>query len=341
MKIQYFAPENSGVALYRFHQPLKELEERGLIELRSWGFDFEGKKYEFPDIKLIKETVDWADIIIVGRKDLPDWLNMIKIFKEFGKKVLLDIDDNIFSISPYLSARQAYDVNGLPMKIHVETARLVDGIIVSTPALEKIYSKYNKVWIVPNGIKYVYQRKLHDGVNIGYMCSSSHLENAQVVEGAIIKLLQKYSNVKFYYTKSFQGFLELIPETIKPQVNYLPFFPLKEYLPYVNNLSLDIGIAPLMKNDFNRCKSNIRVLEYWQNQTAVIASPLDEYAKTINHGYNGYLAEDDEWFELMEDLVNFPEKRKYLIRNSLETIKKYDISIFADKYYEVLRELKT
>src|SRR3990167_9108478 len=174
---------------------------------------------------------------------------------------------------------------------------------------------------------------------MGYMMSSSHLENAQIIEGAIMQILRKYQNVKFFYTKAFQGFMEVVPEEAKAQINYTPFFPLKDYLSYVNNLSLDIGIAPLMSNDFNKAKSNIRILEYWQNKIAVIASPLDEYAKTITHGFDGYLAKDDEWFEYLEDLVCHPERRKYFIQNSLDTIKKYDVVIFANKYYEILREL--
>lgn len=340
LRIACFIPENSGVGLYRFHQPLKDLEERAIIELRSWGFDGTNKRFDPPTTKELEELASWADIVIFGRQDIPIWKKNIEIVKEiFKKPVLLDIDDNIFSISPYLSASAAYHPNGEPMKIHEEIAKYVDGIIVSTPRLAEIYKKYNKVWVVPNGIKYILDKKPHDGVNIGYLVSASHLENAQIIEAAVIRILMKYSNVKFFYTKAFQGFMDSVPEQIKPQVNYLPFFPLNDYLKYVNNLNLDIGLAPLMDNEFNRCKSNIRVLEYWQNKSAVIASPLDEYTKTITDGFDGYFSRDDEWFEKIENLICNPEIRKYLIKNSQDTIKNYDVSKFADKYLEVLREI--
>ena len=339
MRVVYFAPENSGVGYYRFYQPLEDLKERGLIELKSWGFDFTNKRHELPSTKELKEFGTWGDIFVFGRFDVPEYKKAIETIKEFtGKPVLLDIDDNIFSISPYLPAHQSYDPNGFALKIHEEIVKYVDGIIVSTPALEEIYKKYNKVWVIPNGIKYLHSKLKHDGINIGYLCSTSHLENAQIVEPAIIRVLRKYQNVRFYYTKSFGGFMDFIPEEIKAQVNYLPFFPLKDYLSYVNNLKLDIGIAPLMNNDFNKCKSNIRVLEYWQNQTAVVASPLLEYNRTIRHGFNGYLAQDDEWEEMLDDLVRNPERRNYLIKNASQSLKDYDVSIFADKYYKVLRE---
>lgn len=340
MKIFYFAPENSGVAFYRFYQPLEELKERGLIELRSWGFDFTGKHLDMPTSKELKEISDWGDIFIFGRMDTPEYLKTIQTIKEFsGKKVLLDIDDNIFSITPYLPAHQAYNPNGPAIKIHEEIAKYVDGIIVSTPALEEIYKKYNKVWTIENGIKYIQNRKIHDGINIGYMCSGSHLENAQIIEAAIIKILSKYPQTRFYYTKAFQGFMERVPQNIVSQINYVPFFPLKDYLKYVNNLNLDIGLAPLMSNDFNRCKSNIRVLEYWQNRTAVIASPLDEYSKTITHGFDGFLAKDDEWVNWLEELIKNEGLRNYMISNSAETLKKYDIANSANKYYELLNEV--
>lgn len=339
MKIAYLAPENSGVGLYRFEQPLKDLEERGIIELRSWGYDGTNKRFDGPTTKELNDLASWADVVIFGRQDVPTWKKNIEIVKEIHKKpVLWDIDDNIFSISPYLSASMAYNPNGEPIKIHEETAKYVDGIIVSTPRLAEIYKKYNKVYIVPNGIKYAYNSNPHTDINIGYLVSASHLENAQIIESAVIRILSKYSNVRFFYTKAFQGFMDNVPDQIKSQVNYLPFFPLNDYLRYVNNLNLDIGLAPLMYNEFNRCKSNIRVLEYWQNKTAVIASPLDEYEKTITDGFDGYLALNDEWFEKIDDLVCNPERRRYMIKNSEETIKKYDVSKFADEYYKVLRE---
>lgn len=340
IKVFYFAPENSGVAYYRFYQPLEELKEKGLIELRSWGFDFTDERKELPRIKELKEIAEWGDVFIFGRLDSVLYFNVIQTIKEFsGKPVILDIDDNIYSITPYLPAYIGYNPNGEARKLHEKIAKYVDLIIVSTPALEEIYKSKNNVMVVENGVKNIYPKKSHQEIRMGYLVSNSHLENAQLVEDTIIKILLKYTNVRFYYTKAFGGFLERVPEQIKNQINYLPFYPIKDYLKYVNNLGLDIGIAPLMNNDFNRCKSNIRILEYWQNQIAVVASPLDEYKKTITHGLDGYLAEDDEWANWLSDLIEKPELRQYFVKNSLDTIKKFDISIFANKYYEVLKEM--
>lgn len=339
-KIVYLAPENSGVAYYRFWQPLENLKDRGLIELRSWGFDFTGKIIPNPTISELKELCDWADLFIVGRRDDPAWQTMVALIKQFANKpVLLDIDDNIFSVSPYIPAYQGYSPNGPMMEIHKTIAKMVDGIIVSTPALAEVYKEYNKVGHVPNGIRYLYDKKPHEGINIGYMVSHSHLENAQIIEPALVKILRKYNNVRLYYTGAFKGFMERLPKELECQVNYVPFYPLKDYLKYVNQLNLDIGLAPLMDNDFNKCKSNIRILEYWQNRTAVIASPLPEYSSTMTHGFDGYLSQDDEWEHWLDDLILNPERRNYMIQNSLETLKKYDVANFADKYLDIIREM--
>lgn len=337
----YLAPENSGVALYRFYQPLKNLEDRGLIEVRGCGFDWTNKDLGVPKTEELKELAQWADIFIVGRRDEPMWANMIHVLKEFtGKPILLDIDDDIFSISPYLPAYQAYLPGRPSLALHEETAKYVDGIIVSTPFLKEIYDKFNKnVWIVPNGINGSVPQQSHDGIRLGYFVSHSHLENAQIIETALIRTLKKYSNVRLYYTKAFGGFLEGLPKDLESQSFYVPFFPLKDYLTYCNQLGIDIGLAPLMKNDFNRAKSNIRVLEYWQNGATVIASPLDEYKKTITHGFDGYLSENDEWEHWLDDLIQNPERRKYMAHNAQETLKKYDVTRFADIYLEILKGL--
>lgn len=345
MRVYYFAPENSGVAMYRFHQPLCDLEERKLIDLKGWGFDWTGKQHTKVPPTVIRDAVKWADVCVFGRRDDEHWQDVMHTIRAFRPDVpiLLDIDDNIFQVSPYLPASEFYKPDKPALQKHTENAKFVDGIIVSTDFLKGIYDDFNeKVWVVPNGVKYAHKRlPRSEKVRIGYMMTRSHLENSRLVEGAVLGLLRNYPHVEFYYTRAFQGFMDNVPQDLIPRVNYVPFFPLKDYLQYVRNLNLDIGLAPLIDNDFNRSKSNIRVLEYWQNEIAVIASPLDEYRTTITDGFDGLFAEDDEWQHKMADLVASAPKRQYLVRNSKQTLAKYDIRHSADTYLTVLREVTT
>ena len=80
-------------------------------------------------------------------------------------------------------------------------------------------------------------------------------------------------------------------------------------------MGLDIALAPLADNNFNRAKSNLRVLEYWAADYPVIASPVLPY-KFIKDDKDGLLAmEQYEWFDAMERLVKDENKRRQLIKN--------------------------
>ena len=43
--------------------------------------------------------------------------------------------------------------------------------------------------------------------------------------------------------------------------------------------------------------------------------------------------------QTLDELVKNKEKRDYLVKNSRETLNKYDVSNFSNKYLEVLREI--
>lgn len=66
-------------------------------------------------------------------------------------------------------------------------------------------------------------------------------------------------------------------DEVLPGVSIHPGCPFHEYARELGKLNLDIALAPLEDNDFNRCKSNLRVLEYAAAGFPVIASDITPY----------------------------------------------------------------
>ena len=70
----------------------------------------------------------------------------------------------------------------------------------------------------------------------------------------------------------------------------------KEFATYFQSQDVDIFIAPLEDNLFNRCKSSVKFLEYSCLGVPGIYSNIDPYSIVIKNNFNGLLAyTNDEW----------------------------------------------
>jgi hypothetical protein len=77
----------------------------------------------------------------------------------------------------------------------------------------------------------------------------------------------------------------------------------------VNSLQPQIWLAPLAEIPFNLAKSNLRVMEGWAMNAAVVATNWGEYS-CIKSGEDGRLCSDpDQWFEALTRLVSDHEYR--------------------------------
>jgi glycosyltransferase involved in cell wall biosynthesis len=109
----------------------------------------------------------------------------------------------------------------------------------------------------------------------------------------------------------------------------------------------DIGICPLIDDEFNRNKSHIKWMEYATYKIPSVASKTYPYfadiqdLKTIQHGKTGFLAKDTkEWVKYLSVLIENEELREEIGINAYEYIKdnwQYKDNIY--KYKQVIDKL--
>jgi hypothetical protein len=75
---------------------------------------------------------------------------------------------------------------------------------------------------------------------------------------------------------------------------------------FQSNMHWDIGLCPLLDSTFNRCKSDIKYLDYSAAGIPGIYSRVPVYESTIQHLTTGYLADNtvESWVEALQRLVN-------------------------------------
>ena len=101
---------------------------------------------------------------------------------------------------------------------------------------------------------------------------------------------------------------------------------------------VDIGIYPLLDNDFNRYKCGFKALEYMALGLPVVASPVSANADVVRDGVDGFLCRDrGDWEAAISGLVDSVETRRRLgASGRLRVEQRYSSDVAADLLAELL-----
>ena len=296
-----------------------------------------------------------SDIIVMHRPASEEWFKFIKICRQYGKTIVCDYDDDPFNTSPLnpyyqfigteeveyvwpdgkremLWSKNPTEHGGRYLNIEQNIRRRdlfrasfqkADMVSVTTGILqEKLKTVNPNTVVLPNVVDFEqYPEVTHvkKEVRIGWQGGSSHYEDLYIVANAIKRILKKHSNTKFVFWGDLRmyGLFRDIP------IERIECHQWVQHIVYPYKLAcmnLDIGLCPLIENEFNRNKSAIKHFEYSVVRAATIASNMPPYSPVIKHGENGLLVKEDEWFDAMDMLVQDKEKRDKLAENAFQDV---------------------
>jgi len=242
--------------------------------------------------KICKDTnVIWSNF--TANKD--DIRRMLDIREWTKGKLIIDIDDNLYAPSGDNPGNRAKKV----MRELELSLKIADGVTVSVPALKKLYEPLNKnIYVKPNGIDFkMWRRKTtpHDNIRIGWEGAYGHRADLEIVYPAMKELIKKY-DVTFVVMGAN------VKAGLKPPdfpVEYHDWVSFADYPKKLASLGLDIGVSPLIDSSYNRCKSNLRILDNSTLRIPVVASPVENLkGLPCLYASNNY-----EWYEQLEKLI--------------------------------------
>lgn len=180
-----------------------------------------------PTVETLNKIGHWADIIVFGRRDVPEYLSQWKGISEFFNiPTVLDTDDNVAATRPFNPGYRGYRPGGQALYWNKETARTVDAITVSTENLKKVHERDNKnIYVLPNCLELQRWNTLktkHPEIRIGLLLSAAHHEDAALLKKVIPIVLRKYPNAHFYFTNMFGYHFEEIQKELPKQVFPIP-----------------------------------------------------------------------------------------------------------------------
>lgn len=278
-------------------------------------------------------------------------------FRASGKKkyFITDIDDNIFDIPAYNIASHPYHPNSEMEWVAFEQIKLSDAVICSTQfLLDKMQAMFpdKKAHLIPNSIDFdvwdnlkpqEFLKKEAGQIRIGYTGCSNHRADLEMIKEPLSAILKEFSHVQFIFTPQPQpGGLFTGWDGVPNMGLAAKWAPIDEYPHYVAGWDLDVGIAPLRDNDFNRAKSNLRWLEYSAMKIPTVASRVYPFKNSIRNNEDGFICNTkQEWYDALKSLVIDAGRRAQVGRSAYDRVKKdFNMETTAKRYAAVLEEIK-
>lgn len=315
-----------------------------------------------PSIEEIEKLVVWSDVVVIMRRDSRYHTAVIQSIKEMGKPVILETDDFVHYVPPYNPGAKFYRPGSEETDIWASAQfKFVDHVQVTTPGLKRLYTQLHpNISILPNMIDPEYwidnlpEPEPHpEEVRIGWQGANAHwgdlrrLYDPTNPETDVMNyIVKKYPQVKFYFVGQIPDWW--LPLKKQGRLVHLPFHNLANHPKVNKSMGLDIGLAPLVDNLFNRGKSNIRWIEYSINKTATVASPVWAYTKdaagVMSNNKNVIFArEKEDWIKALETLIENETFRKKIANQAhKDVMEHYNLEKQAYRwvnlYYQVLEE---
>jgi len=192
--------------------------------------------------------------------------------RRMGIKIVCDIDD-YWHLGNDHYLYHHFKAKGMAERI-INSLKLADVVLTTHAKLADKVKAYNKnVHVVPNAIAYEkgqfnIGKQPYTG-KIGFVGGMSHYKDITLVEG--LKL----------------------PNQISIH-NYMDHYK-----------GLNICLAPLLKNEFNEHKSNLKVLEAGCGHSMVLASDLHPFRNPLDEPFVDYVKPKD-WKEKIQYIVDNP-----------------------------------
>lgn len=286
--------------------------------------------------------------ILVQR--LHDWESyyMLKRLKDAGKRIIYDIDDDLFDIPDDNPVSKI--IGRDEMVAAVACMKLADEVTTTTDVLQQrlmgLIDGRTPI-VIPNALD-PYDNWTPTPVTgspdewkrIFWQGGATHAEDWMECAEAVDMVMQEKKDVRLV----IMGFLPPIVSQYlkkpywKGRVEYLGFNDPETYFEIVHHIRADVGIAPLRSVNFNFGKSPIKFLEYSVIGMPTVASGIPPYAPVIEDDEDGFLAYDKEvWFNSIMTCLSDNKKRLDVVEKARKKIRDdFDVKKTAELWKKVL-----
>lgn len=299
------------------------------------------------DWKHIDDYLRGADIVLCGRTHNAQMFAALMAGRDLYKyKLVVDTDDNHEDIPRYNQAFADYHAGSGVTRIIKAEFREADHVTVSTEPLRHIIEKTTpKVSVVQNVIdprmyanvrERTKEPRHADDIRIYWGGGGGHYDDLLMVRDPLLRLFHENPRIKLVFSNFIPAWAADLPPF---RVFMVPFAHFGAYPKVLKWICADVAIAPLVDNPFNRCKSNVKYLNYAMAGIPGVYSDLDPYGK-IEDGETGMKVGPDGWYDAIKALIDDRALRRKIVVNAVsDVMDNYTVDGHIDRYEGLLSEI--
>ncbi|WP_342656774.1 glycosyltransferase [Pantoea sp. RSPAM1] len=282
----------TGCGQYRIIQPLKAMKAEGLVQGRLSDYmhhTAELARYA-PDSIVLQRQITQESL---------EWQRRLGVLKNTFK--IFELDDYLPNL-PMKSIHRASMPKDI-LKSLRKALSLADRFVVSTPALANAFDgNHHDIRVAENRLPvetWAHLTSLRGQgkkTRVGWAGGSSHTGDLEMIADVVRAFADRVEWV----------FFGMCPPKLRPYIHeYYSGVEIKKYPEKLASLNLDLALAPVEDNLFNRCKSNLRLLEYGACGYPVICSDVEcyHYDLPVTRVKNRF----KDWVEAIEMHLDDPE----------------------------------
>lgn len=279
----------------------------------------------------------------------------ISFYDEDSKKMVVDNKvphtinpDGSYRVSQWKDGKDEFNlaVNRENLAYTKEAIANADLVTCTTMELGKTLRKFRpkgEIAILPNLVdsrRWLPMKKNDTNeIRIGWQGGDAHYLDIFKIVPALDKVLAKYPNVKLVFKG---GHFPALFEQCKDRIEWLNWdsdiytHPLS-----VRDMKCDIMLAPLIDDKFNRCKSDLKWLEYAMLKVPGVYADVC-YKGSVVHGKTGLIAkwnDTEEWFNNICQLVDNVSMRKEIADKAFERVYNFHNVNQSARYLKAFEKL--
>lgn len=316
-------PSFPSIAI-RLIEPLGALDEYN-VKVAS-GFNSQKQ------LSIDYQALLMRDIIIVQR-DFPsaETMSLLKKLKALGKKLVYETDD-AFHLIPEDHPKAFHRAKAPAI---FEFVKMADVITASTQKLADAFKSYGNVTVLPNRLSATLWNDAllsacrqfraqypQDSIRIGLVGGADHAQDLALLKEAIAEIVDQHLNIDWVVYGDGAANL------LKPLVAESRLITKKSDFDYrghpirLAEMAIDIALVPLVDNEFNQCRSNLKFLEFGFLGIPTIFSNTVSYNQTVIDGKTGLLANNStvSWVNAISKLINNANLRRTMGSNAQKEV---------------------
>ena len=251
---------------------------------------------------------------------------LTRLLRLAGKRIIYDLDDPLFMSAQGPDGKPLPP--RLPGKVVFPILREVTQVVSFSPHLAQRLREINpNAGVLMNPVDAsAYSPREKDSaadrpVRIGWVGTPHHLRNLGHIAPALRRIKERFGErVDLVYV-------------CRESVNYLDMMRWIRFAdePEPEHFrSLDIGITPLVPDEYNRFKGSGKTLQYMSVGIPTVATRHGVNETMIKDGETGFLCKtDEEWYLTLTRLVENPDLRRRIGKNARDfVLQHHDVSVW-------------